>query len=543
MYASASYSFNGEVRNCAASFVESTGQLTGFSVGFDDQNDQVNAIALHDTTLYIGGTFSSVGGFSRNSLVAASVNTGSVLPFDAAFVAAPWSFTSGMVGVFALKVYGDKLYVGGQFQGSGDSTRNNIASFDLSTGQLTSWNPNAQNSSQPWIAAIDAGGGRIYFGGKFDNVGDSARTHLAAVDTTAGNPTSWNPVLADPPYNDDSFNVDALALDGSTVYVGGDFYSVNGQQDSCAAAIDTSSTGTLLSWYPHIDAFPQSFALSASLVYMGGWFSEINGNTRNYVGAVDLVTGSSTSSWDLGLDGSVASIGISTQHQVIYLGGEFSHVLGNFNQDFVVVTNPEDASLPVQATDFVAASDINSVTLSWKTQSEVNNAGFNVLRVDPGTATFKLIASYTSSDNLKGIGTSSTGRTYDFTDNKVISGATYQYKIQSVSTNGTTKELSTLSVTVDVPKAYALYQNYPNPFNPSTTIRFDLKEPSTVSLDIYNVLGQRVLENNYGNMNAGRYNEAVNMDRFATGVYFYQIAAKGNDGEKFVSIKKLVLMK
>ncbi len=220
-----------------------------------------------------------------------------------------------------------------------------------------------------------------------------------------------------------------------------------------------------------------------------------------------------------------------------------------------------DHSLAVQATDFVAKTNIVSVTLSWKTQSEVNNAGFNVLREDPGTASgstsvstgFKLISSYTSSNSLKGMGTSTTGRTYDFTDSKVTSGATYQYKIQSVSTDGTTKDLTTLSVTVDIPKDYALYQNYPNPFNPSTVIRFDLKQQSTVTLEIYNVLGQRVGYWNYGTMNAGRYNEVLNMERFASGVYYYRIIAQGINGvsaegspqaeQRFVSMKKLVLMK
>ncbi len=210
-----------------------------------------------------------------------------------------------------------------------------------------------------------------------------------------------------------------------------------------------------------------------------------------------------------------------------------------------------DVSLAVQAADFLVATDIGSVTLSWKTQSEVDNAGFNVLREDTGTTSgstslttgFKLIASYTSSDNLKGLGTSSTGRSYSFTDNKVTSGKTYNYKVQSVSTSGTTKDLTTLSVTVDVPKNYALYQNYPNPFNPSTTIRFDLKQQSTVSLEIYNVLGQKVDEWIYGLMDAGRYNEVVDMSRFASGVYYYRINAIGNDGQKFVSIKKLMLVK
>ncbi len=210
-----------------------------------------------------------------------------------------------------------------------------------------------------------------------------------------------------------------------------------------------------------------------------------------------------------------------------------------------------DYPLAVQATNFSATTDVGSVTLSWKTQSEVNNAGFNILREDPQTNSgstslatgFKLIASYISDNSLKGSGTSSAGKVYSFTDNHVTSGATYEYKIQSVSTNGTTTDLNTLTATVNIPKNYALYQNYPNPFNPSTTIRFDLKEQSTVTLEIYNLLGQKVIEQNYGAMDAGRYNEIVNMDRFASGVYLCRIAAVGNDGQRFVSVKKLVLMK
>ncbi|HUI30206.1 MAG TPA: T9SS type A sorting domain-containing protein [Candidatus Acidoferrales bacterium] len=210
-----------------------------------------------------------------------------------------------------------------------------------------------------------------------------------------------------------------------------------------------------------------------------------------------------------------------------------------------------DHSLYVQVTSFVAKADYDKVTLTWGTQSEVDNAGFNILRsdgfrsvpTDSASTLFELIGGYIGNDNLKGLGTSTSGRAYSFTDAKIQSGMTYEYKIQSVSINGTTKDLNTLWVTVDVPKDYALYQNYPNPFNPSTAIRFDLKEASMVTLDIYNTLGQKILENNYGNMSPGRYNEGVNMDKFASGVYFYRIKATGDDGQKFVSTKKLVLMK
>ena len=264
-----------------------------------------------------------------------------------------------------------------------------------------------------------------------------------------------------------------------------------------------------------------------------------------------------SSFWDTETSGQSSSAGgagkTTTQMktQSTFSGWDFSStwgIGGGINNGYPYLLHTGDHSLPVQAMNFVATTDMNSVTISWTTQSEEDNAGFDVLRQEISAggsriSDWELISSYSTNYNLKGLGTSTTGRSYDFTDNHVVSGGTYQYKIQSVSTNGTTKDLSTLSVTVNVPKAYALYQNYPNPFNPTTTIRFDLKEQSNVTLDIYNVLGQRVIEENRGTMNAGGYNETVNMDRFASGVYFYRIAAVGNDGQRFVAIKKLVLMK
>ncbi len=60
---------------------------------------------------------------------------------------------------------------------------------------------------------------------------------------------------------------------------------------------------------------------------------------------------------------------------------------------------------------------------------------------------------------------------------------------------------------------------------------------------IYNVLGQKVEYRNHGMMNAGRYNESINMSRFASGVYFYRVVASGIDGQKFAAIKELMLIK
>ena len=100
-----------------------------------------------------------------------------------------------------------------------------------------------------------------------------------------------------------------------------------------------------------------------------------------------------------------------------------------------------------------------------------------------------------------------------------------------------------------LPKVFALAQNYPNPFNPSTVIRYSLPTQSSVSLKIYNILGQQIITLVDEVKDAGYFNvEWHGRNEFgsqvASGVYFYRLEAKGVDGtERFTSLKKLMLLK
>ena len=239
-------------------------------------------------------------------------------------------------------------------------------------------------------------------------------------------------------------------------------------------------------------------------------------------------------------------------NNVVVAGGTTYAFTNTSGADYVLNVTmsgnvPHDYSgsvvLPVELASVKATADAGMVTLTWQTATEVNNAGFNVLRKTQGPSSFALVATYQSDASLRGAGTSNSPRQYSYVDENVCSGLSYSYRIQSVTTDGTVKDGSTVTVAVGVPESYALYQNFPNPFNPSTTIRFDLKEPSTVSLQVYNLLGQRVLSEDRGMMNAGSYNENIDMSRFASGVYIYRIAAIGTSGEKFVALKRMMLVK
>ncbi len=216
---------------------------------------------------------------------------------------------------------------------------------------------------------------------------------------------------------------------------------------------------------------------------------------------------------------------------------------GNSPSDYSASNVTYTAPLAVQFSSLNATTKASSVTLTWQTVTEVDNAGFNILRKEKDAPSFTLISEYRTNPALRGAGTSNAPRKYSFTDNTVVGGVTYEYRVQGVSTTGETKDLSTLSVSVGLPQAYVLYQNFPNPFNPSTTIRFDLNQPSMVTLRVYNILGQLVISRDEGLVNAGRYDETVDLSNFATGIYLYRIAATGLNGERFVSVRRMSLIK
>lgn len=94
------------------------------------------------------------------------------------------------------------------------------------------------------------------------------------------------------------------------------------------------------------------------------------------------------------------------------------------------------------------------------------------------------------------------------------------------------------------PVKFALHQNFPNPFNPSTTIRFDLPRDTRITIEIYNVLGQRVRSIVDDYLEAGVHTMSFDASSLAGGVYFYKMDARSSDGsQRFGDVKKLVLLK
>jgi hypothetical protein len=103
--------------------------------------------------------------------------------------------------------------------------------------------------------------------------------------------------------------------------------------------------------------------------------------------------------------------------------------------------------------------------------------------------------------------------------------------------NNTAVAMQTLDM-VTLPTDYALGQNFPNPFNPSTQIKFSLPVAQNVTLEVYNITGQKVATLVNRSMNAGEHIISFNAANLSSGVYIYRIQAGS-----FRAIQKMTLIK
>lgn len=92
---------------------------------------------------------------------------------------------------------------------------------------------------------------------------------------------------------------------------------------------------------------------------------------------------------------------------------------------------------------------------------------------------------------------------------------------------------------LDIPEVYKLYQNYPNPFNTVSHITAAVPEKSVISVNIYNVLGQRVKTIcSEKEFNPGYHKFFINLEDCSSGIYILKL-----ESDKFSDVKKMLLIK
>jgi hypothetical protein len=321
-------SFNGEARNHLAALDLLTGEPTAWDPNVN--GTAVRAMALYSNTLYIGGLFSQVGGQTRNNAAAVDITSGEVNGWNpdsnnwvealatngvvvfagGAFVtiggqdrfnlaaldpttgaATAWNAEPNGPSVYCLQIVGSTLLVGGDFTTLTGANRNNAGAVNVDTGAILDWNPDVTHESgypTVWDILLNDDG-NVYLAGYFDHVGGQGRNNLAAVNASDGTPISWNPDLGGyvGPYSEPAAYT--LMARGKTLFVGGLFSQVGGQDRRNLAALDII-TGMTTAWDPEAHSSVSVLAGDGGTIYAGGSFLAVADQPQAYIAGIAAVT-------------------------------------------------------------------------------------------------------------------------------------------------------------------------------------------------------------------------------------------------------------
>ena len=202
---------------------------------------------------------------------------------------------------------------------------------------------------------------------------------------------------------------------------------------------------------------------------------------------------------------------------------------------------------------FTAVVENKTVILNWITETEPDNAGFNVFRSQHETNDYLQI----NSSLIPAMGDAFSGATYEYTD-QLSDFGTYYYKLQSISLQDIRSfhgPITVAATSVDlkkkiVPENYYLSQNYPNPFNPETIIEFGLPTPGFAEISIYDFSGKLVRTLVADEKRAGNHwiiwdAKDNSGNKVVSGLYFYYFKAgdPAKSGTGFGKTLKMILMK
>ena len=191
-------------------------------------------------------------------------------------------------------IVGNTVYVAGEFTsarpagaalGTSESRRYNLMSYNLTTGVMTSWAPNVNGRIRVITRSPD--GSRIYIGGSFTSVDGKSRYRVAAFSTSTGAVVdAFAPVA--------SSDVFGIAATNAVVYLGGWFTALNNTPRTRLAAVNASN-GSLTAWAPTADSTVWAMGLTtaADRLVVAGSFTTLNGATANSMGSLSTVNGTS----------------------------------------------------------------------------------------------------------------------------------------------------------------------------------------------------------------------------------------------------------
>ena len=312
-----------------------TGQrITQFAtVAFDAAQPPPIALSPDGSVLYLGVT--TLNGASVYGVGAVRTSDGHRTSFRA-----PSDY--GNIESIAVSPDGKVVYAAGDSGLTGQPNNHSlITAYHAGTGVAVR-KPTRLDANTVFSLAFSPDGSTLYAGGTFTKVGQNARLHLAAFNTS-----SWKLEPFDPGA-DNGVHALAVAPNG-TVYLGGNFTSVGGEPRLGVAAV--TPAGAVTAWDPHADGPVAAIAVAPRVnhpIGVGGAFDSIGSATRDYIAAVDLTTGKLAAFNPGATDphtqfalGTVDALAASPDGKTLYVGGVFSAIGGQSRSGIAALSIPD----------------------------------------------------------------------------------------------------------------------------------------------------------------------------------------------------------
>jgi hypothetical protein len=191
--------------------------------------------------------------------------------------------------------------------------------------------------------------------------------------------------------------------------------------------------------------------------------------------------------------------------------------------------------------DMGKTHSIDRIVLKWGTRYATSY----IIQSISSTGIIKNLSSITAGDggidDISGLG--GTGRVVRIMCNaRNIADSGYVLKEFEIYTPP--RSVGVQDQPVDIPVSFSLAQNFPNPFNPTTTINFTLSTRSAVRIEIFDVLGRKIIELVNGELDAGRHTTQWKAD-VCSGLYFYRMEAfpRNKPSVSFTQTKAMLVLK
>lgn len=464
------------------------------------------ALDVRGDVVYVGGTFTHVGGADRSYVAALDRKSGLATPWDPR----PNALT------YVVTTIDDEVFIGGAFWSIGDTwvARSSLAAFDAVSGVVLPWDP---HSDAAYIRALCYANGVVYAGGDFSHVGDEPRDNIAALDPLTGVATPWNPGA--------DGAVWTIAADAGRVYLGGLFSSLGGVARAYAGAAD-ARTGLPLPWNPGANDAVSVIAPSGERVYAGGFFRRIGGRLLNGLAALDTLDGQSQA-WNPGLDGVVAALAV--QGQTVWAGGYFTSVGGSNHPNLCALDAQSAAPLP-----WPANPNGGVTTLALK-DSTLYAGGFFEAIGD--TQREFLAAFHTGSGALTEWSPGANGNVWSLCPvfgTMYVGGEfnTVGYRqavnLAAVPLGSTKPRVQQIAVAAIEPTAQ-LEAVRPNPMQSAGVIQFRLTHSAQVRVGVFDMQGRRVaLPVGSAFMSSGEHQVELATREWTPGCYLYQLDVDGH---------------